>query len=127
MVLFLMGVHSSVFAPIKYSIPPRVLDPHARIGGNGLVEIATALAILPGMVADGVAIWPAARTARGWYRRWWRWVLVRHAATRRTPGPQAIQLPSTSSAANTSHMISTRLSKWARSSSSPATSVASTA
>ena len=55
-VLFLMGVHSTLFGPIKYSILPRVLDPHELVGGNGLVETATALAILLGMVAGGVAM-----------------------------------------------------------------------
>jgi len=56
-VLFLMGVHSSVFGPIKYSILPRVLDPHEElVGGNGLVETATSLAILLGMVVGGVTM-----------------------------------------------------------------------
>ena len=45
-VLFLMGVHSTMFGPIKYSILPQTLHPQELVGGNGLVEIGTALAIL---------------------------------------------------------------------------------
>jgi 1-acyl-sn-glycerol-3-phosphate acyltransferase len=49
-VLFLMGVHSTVFGPIKYSILPQTLAPEELTGGNGLVESGTALAILFGMM-----------------------------------------------------------------------------
>ena len=51
LVLFLMGVHSTVFGPIKYAILPQVLEPAELVGGNGLVEMGTQLAILLGMVA----------------------------------------------------------------------------
>ena len=50
-VLFMMGVHSTVFGPIKYAILPQALEPVELIGGNGLVEMGTQLAILIGMVA----------------------------------------------------------------------------
>jgi hypothetical protein len=36
-VLFLMGLHSTVFGPIKYAILPQVLEPAELVGGNGLV------------------------------------------------------------------------------------------
>ena len=49
-VLFLMGLHSTVFGPIKYSILPQTLAPEELTGGNGLVESGTALAILFGMM-----------------------------------------------------------------------------
>ncbi len=49
-VLFLMGLHSTVFGPIKYSILPQALHPEELVGGNGLVESGTALAILFGMM-----------------------------------------------------------------------------
>jgi 1-acyl-sn-glycerol-3-phosphate acyltransferase len=50
-VLFLMGVHSTVFGPIKYAILPQALAPAELVGGNGLVEMGTQLAILLGMVS----------------------------------------------------------------------------
>ena len=49
-VLFLMGMHSTMFGPIKYSILPQALHPEELVGGNGLVETGTALAILFGMM-----------------------------------------------------------------------------
>ncbi|TAN05895.1 MAG: MFS transporter [Rhodanobacteraceae bacterium] len=55
-VLFLMGVHSTVFGPIKYAILPQVLKPGELVGGNGLVETGTSLAILIGMIAGGAAM-----------------------------------------------------------------------
>ena len=50
LVLFLMGVHSTVFGPIKYSILPQALERSELVGGNGLVETGTQLAMLIGMV-----------------------------------------------------------------------------
>ncbi|HEX7813966.1 MFS transporter [Dyella sp.] len=50
-VLFLMGLHSTVFGPIKYAILPQALRPDELVGGNGLVEMGTQLAILTGMIA----------------------------------------------------------------------------
>jgi MFS family permease len=52
-VLFLMGVHSTVFGPIKYAILPQALAPGELLAGNGLVEMGTSLAILVGMLAGG--------------------------------------------------------------------------
>jgi 1-acyl-sn-glycerol-3-phosphate acyltransferase len=49
-VLFLMGVHSTVFGPIKYAILPQALKPAELVGGNGLVETGTQLAMLIGMI-----------------------------------------------------------------------------
>jgi 1-acyl-sn-glycerol-3-phosphate acyltransferase len=49
-VLFLMGVHSTVFGPIKYSILPQALDRTELVGGNALVETGTQLAMLVGMI-----------------------------------------------------------------------------
>ncbi len=48
--LFMMGVHSTVFGPLKYGILPQVLKPNELTGGNGLVEMATFLAILVGTI-----------------------------------------------------------------------------
>jgi len=52
-VLFLMGMHSTMFGPIKYAILPQALHPQELVGGNGLVESGTALAILCGMMLGG--------------------------------------------------------------------------
>lgn len=49
-VLFMMGIHSTVFGPIKYAILPQALKPAELVGGNGLVEMGTQMAILIGMV-----------------------------------------------------------------------------
>ena len=48
--LFLMGLHSTIFGPLKYGILPQVLKPTELTGGNGLVEMATFLMILLGTV-----------------------------------------------------------------------------
>jgi len=52
-VLFLMGAHSTLFGPIKYAILPQALRDNELVGGNALVETATQLAILFGMMAGG--------------------------------------------------------------------------
>ena len=49
-VLFLMGMHSTMFGPIKYSILPQALKPTELVGGNGLVEMGTQMAMLIGMI-----------------------------------------------------------------------------
>jgi 1-acyl-sn-glycerol-3-phosphate acyltransferase len=55
-VLFLMGLHSTLFGPIKYAILPQALHDHELVGGNGLVEMGTSLAILLGMMLGGTLI-----------------------------------------------------------------------
>ena len=52
--LFLMGVHSTIFGPLKYSILPQHLGPHELMGGTGLIEAGTFLAILAGQLLGGV-------------------------------------------------------------------------
>ncbi len=54
--LFLMGAQSTFFGPVKYSILPQHLRPEELIGGNGLVEMGTFLAILLGTIAGGLLI-----------------------------------------------------------------------
>jgi len=54
--IFLMGCHSTFFGPVKYSILPQVLTKSELVGGNGLIESGTFLAILLGTIAGGVAI-----------------------------------------------------------------------
>ena len=54
--LFLMGLHSTVFGPVKYSILPQVLAEKELVGGNALIESATFLAILLGTILGGVLV-----------------------------------------------------------------------
>ncbi len=54
--LLLMGVHSTLFGPVKYSILPQHLAPHEMMGGTGLIEAGTFLAILGGqLLANEIA------------------------------------------------------------------------
>lgn len=58
-VLFLMGTQSTLFGPIKYGVLPQYLDDRELVGGNGLIEMATFLAILVGTIIGGSLIrWP---------------------------------------------------------------------
>lgn len=52
-VLYLMGLQSTLFGPIKYSVLPQLLQPAELIGGNALVEAGTFLAILLGTLLGG--------------------------------------------------------------------------
>jgi len=52
--LFCTGVQSALFGPVKYSILPAVLRPEELTGGNGLVEMGSAMSILLGMLAGGL-------------------------------------------------------------------------
>ncbi len=54
--LGLMGVHSTLFGPVKYAILPQNLRSDELIGGNGLVEMGTFVAILLGEVIGGIVI-----------------------------------------------------------------------
>lgn len=56
LVLFLMGVHSTFFGPIKYSILPQHLEVDEWVGGNALIEAGTFLAILLGTILGGIFI-----------------------------------------------------------------------
>jgi MFS family permease len=47
-VLFLMGLQSTFFGPIKYSLLPEHLQRDELIAGNGLIELGTFLSILIG-------------------------------------------------------------------------------
>lgn len=54
--LFLLGIHSTLFGPIKYAILPQTLRPEELVGGNALVETGTSLAILIGSILGGYLI-----------------------------------------------------------------------
>lgn len=48
--LFMMGVHSTMFGPVKYAYLPQHLKANELIGGNGMVEMGSFVAILLGQV-----------------------------------------------------------------------------
>jgi len=52
--VFAMGVHSTFFGPIKYAILPQHLHKDEVLGGTGLVEAGTYIAILLGTILAGV-------------------------------------------------------------------------
>ena len=52
--LFAMGVHSTFFGPIKYGILPQHLKDDEVLGGTGLVEAGTYIAILSGTIVGGI-------------------------------------------------------------------------
>lgn len=52
--LFAMGVHSTFFGPIKYAVLPQHLAKDEVLGGTGLVEAGTYIAILMGTIAGGL-------------------------------------------------------------------------
>lgn len=54
--VFLMGLHSTLFGPVKYAYLPQHLKDHELTGGNGLVEMGTFVAILLGTVAGGLLV-----------------------------------------------------------------------
>ncbi len=53
-VLFLMGAQSTLFGPVKYGIIPQLISDEELVGGNGLVEMGTFLAILLGTATGGL-------------------------------------------------------------------------
>lgn len=55
-VLFFMGVHSTFFGPVKYSILPQHLSASELVTGNALVELGTFISILIGTITGGVLI-----------------------------------------------------------------------
>jgi 1-acyl-sn-glycerol-3-phosphate acyltransferase len=54
--LFLMGCQSTLFGPVKYSYLPQQLASDELVGGNGLVESGTYMAIIFGLILGIVAV-----------------------------------------------------------------------
>jgi len=54
--VFLMGLHSTLFGPVKYAYLPQHLSEEELTGGNGLVEMGTFVAILAGTIIGGVLV-----------------------------------------------------------------------
>lgn len=52
--LFLLGLQSTLFGPVKYSILPQHLHADELIGGNALIEAGTFVSILVGTLAGGL-------------------------------------------------------------------------
>lgn len=52
----LMGLHSTLFGPVKYAYLPQQLNERELTGGNGMVEMGTFVAILLGQLAGGVLV-----------------------------------------------------------------------
>lgn len=53
---FLMGLHSTLFGPVKFAYLPQHLAERELTGGNGMVEMGTFVAILLGNVAGGLIV-----------------------------------------------------------------------
>jgi 1-acyl-sn-glycerol-3-phosphate acyltransferase len=54
--VFLMGLHSTLFGPVKFAYLPQHLNERELTGGNGMVEMGTFVAILLGNVVGGLLI-----------------------------------------------------------------------
>ncbi|MEO6281368.1 MFS transporter [Roseateles sp.] len=54
--VFLMGLHSTLFGPVKYAYMPQHLNDRELTGGNGMVEMGTFVAILLGQLAGGILV-----------------------------------------------------------------------
>ena len=54
--VFLLGLHSTLFGPVKYAYLPQQLNERELTGGNGMVEMGTFVAILLGNVAGGLLV-----------------------------------------------------------------------
>ncbi|MGZ6440797.1 MAG: MFS transporter [Pseudobdellovibrionaceae bacterium] len=55
-ILFLIGVQSTFFGPVKFSIIPQIVKSEQLVESNAYVELGTFLAILVGTIAGGIAV-----------------------------------------------------------------------
>ncbi len=53
---FLMGLHSTLFGPVKFAWLPQTLRESELMGGNGMVEMGTFVAILLGNLTGGLLV-----------------------------------------------------------------------
>jgi len=51
-----MGLHSTLFGPVKYAYLPQQLKPEELVGGNGVIEMGTFVGILIGEVVGAVLV-----------------------------------------------------------------------
>lgn len=54
--IFAMGLHSTLFGPVKYAYLPQKLAAQELTGGNGMVEMGTFVSILLGTLIGGILI-----------------------------------------------------------------------
>jgi 1-acyl-sn-glycerol-3-phosphate acyltransferase len=54
--VFMMGLHSTLFGPVKYAYLPQHLSETELTGGNGMVEMGTFVAILIGTIVGGALV-----------------------------------------------------------------------
>ncbi|WP_426343573.1 MFS transporter [Pseudoduganella sp. R-32] len=54
--VFGMGMHSTLFGPVKYAYMPQHLKPEELTGGNGIVEMGTFVGILLGQVFGAIIV-----------------------------------------------------------------------
>ncbi len=54
--LFMLGLHSTLFGPVKYAILPQHLTQDELVGGNALIDSGTFIAILAGTILGIVLI-----------------------------------------------------------------------
>ncbi|WOX06653.1 MFS transporter [Microbulbifer pacificus] len=67
-VLFLLGVQSAFFGPVKYAILPQHLQKTELVSGNALVEMGTFVSILLGTIVGGLL---AGKTGEGESGLYW--------------------------------------------------------
>jgi 1-acyl-sn-glycerol-3-phosphate acyltransferase len=51
-----MGIHSTLFGPVKYAYLPQQLKPNELMGGNGVIEMGTFVGILLGEVVGALLV-----------------------------------------------------------------------
>lgn len=51
-----MGVHSTLFGPVKYAYLPQNLKPEELVGGNGVIEMGTFIGILLGEIGGALLV-----------------------------------------------------------------------
>src|SRR6476620_1431139 len=51
-----MGLHSTLFGPVKYAYLPQALKPEELVGGNGVIEMGTFVGILLGEILGAMLV-----------------------------------------------------------------------
>ena len=95
--LFLLGLHSTLFGPVKYAILPQHLKEEELIGGNALVEAGTFVAILIGTLAGGLlagaGVDPVWVAGAGFVVAALGWLASRGIPAAPAPAPQLVVSP----------------------------------
>lgn len=87
--VFLAGVQSSFFGPIKYSILPQYLHKDELLGGNGMVEMGTFISVLLGTILGSALILNPSGTHFVTLAMVGLSIVAYYAATRMPPAPSA--------------------------------------